>query len=181
MAREHSLRASSFGGAEALAMWAKSRMEGNSHRRQELGLRQNACSWRGRGRGRRRVTGGCRYYCHRDSSASGITIELGLWWNNVRKVVLVQKDCIVRWPAHAELHGMAVEIIVEVGWTDYARIDDCASGAVSTAVGISPRGGNEYDLVVSANNDQRNFRVEAQFGACICGVVGRRSSNTSGG
>jgi hypothetical protein len=48
---------------------------------------------------------------------------------------------------------MAVEIIVEVNWSDYTRVDDCASGAVSTVVGISFRGGKEHDLVVPANND----------------------------
>jgi len=102
----------------------------------------------------------------RHSSASGLSVELGTRWNDVREVVLVEEDSIVRRLARSKLPSMAVEIKAKVSWSDDARVNDRARGAIPAAVGVRIGGGEEEGLVAPANDDERDGRAEAQFHAC---------------
>jgi hypothetical protein len=95
---------------------------------------------------------------------------LGTRWNNVRKLVLIKEDIIMRRLARAEQPGVATEVIIEFHRTDNRRVDNRASRAIPAAITIVS-GGEEHDLVVLANDDECNFWIEAHFGASICGEV----------
>ena len=52
---------------------------------------------------------------------------------------------------------------MKLHWTDNCRVDYRSGRAIATAVGAGL--GEEHNLVVFANNDERDFRGEAQFSA----------------
>jgi hypothetical protein len=95
-------------------------------------------------------------------------------WINVRKVVLVDEDCVMRRLARSDLPGMAVQIIVDVGRADDARVDDSACGTVPAAVGVGVGSGEEEGLVTPADDDERNGWPEAQFCTCLWTVIIKR-------
>ena len=97
--------------------------------------------------------------------------------NNIREIILVEEDCVVCRFTCAKLPSMTVEIIIEEGWADDARVDNRACRAVPAAVCVGQGGGEEDNLVAPADNDQRDSRAEAQFCACTCGAVEWKSSN----
>ena len=67
----------------------------------------------------------------------GTTVELGTRRNDLRELVLIKEDIIMRRLACAEQPRMAIEVIVKFHWANDARVDYCAGGAIPTTVGIT--------------------------------------------
>jgi len=86
----------------------------------------------------------------------------------------------VRRLARAEQPCMAIEIVVKLHRIDDTCVDDGAGGTILGAVGMILGCGEEYHLVILANDDECDFWFEAQFVACLCITVGWRVSETQG-
>ena len=84
------------------------------------------------------------------------------------------------WLARAEQPRVAIEVKIKINWTNNCRVNDSARRAIAAAVGIRVGGGEEYNFVGPANDDNCNFWSEAQSVACSCGEVGRPSIRTQG-
>jgi len=82
--------------------------------------------------------------------------------------------------ARAEQPRVAIEVILLLHRTDDRPVDDSARAAVPSAVAIRFGGGKEYHLVVLAHYDKGDLGLEAQFGARLCGRLGKGSSGTQG-
>lgn len=63
---------------------------------------------------------------------------------------------------------MALEIPVEFEWVGNLLVDDGARRAVAAPVFLALR--EEPDVVPLANHDYRDFRVDHEVGACLCGL-----------
>ena len=75
---------------------------------------------------------------------------------------------------------MTIEVIIKFNWTNIPRVNDSARRAIAAAVGVTVGGRKEYNFVVLANDDERNFWFKAQPVACSCGEVGRLSLGMQG-
>jgi len=92
--------------------------------------------------------------------------------NPVRcEVVLVKENIVVCRLTRAEQSRMTIEVIIKFNWTNNCRVNDSARRAVATAVSIGVGGRKEYDFVILADDDERNFWFEAQFVACSSDAV----------
>jgi len=58
-----------------------------------------------------------------------------------------------------------------VHWTDNRPVDYSSGRAVAAAIGVGL--GEKHDLVVLANDDECNFRGEAQFSAGLWNQIGK--------
>ena len=80
-----------------------------------------------------------------------------------REPVLVKEDIVVCRLARSKQSRVAVEIVTKHYWTDGCCFNYHSRTVVTTAVCAGL--GEEHDLVVLANDDERNFRGETQFSA----------------
>jgi len=66
---------------------------------------------------------------------------------------------------------VAAEVVVPFNRTDDVRVDDCAWETVAGTIGIEfvvGISGEEYHLVVFADDNKGNLGVETQFFARLC-------------
>src|SRR6266851_5417122 len=104
-------------------------------------------------------------------------------YGNIREVVLIKEDIVVRRLARSGRPGVVREIIVKLNRADDCRVYHRACGEVQVPVAVVVRlgGGKEYNLVLLSNNDECNGRVEAQLFACVCGRRGDHWERKKGG
>lgn len=89
---------------------------------------------------------------------------------DVREVVLVHEDIVVRGAARAEQPAVALQVEVELRRVRHVAVDDGAGGAVAAAVALVWAHGEEPDVVPLADHDHRDggHRCELELVAGLC-------------
>lgn len=70
--------------------------------------------------------------------SDGCFRRVGSVMDDVRELVLIDEDIVVRRLARAKQSRVTIEVIVKLHWADDACVDYCAGGAIPATVGTIP-------------------------------------------